>query len=66
MKKRLIPLLAAAALVLAACATAPEPRSPTVVDGDYVGAVNATARYAGVDVYWVNPPRRDREAKDGQ
>ncbi|NBD95057.1 MAG: hypothetical protein GVY11_01070 [Gammaproteobacteria bacterium] len=52
-----------AALALSACASAPEPRSPTVVDKDYVGAVESKARYSGVDVYWVNPPRKERETE---
>jgi hypothetical protein len=64
MKHRSILLLALATLFLTACATAPAPRSPTVVDQDYVGAVNAKARFAGVDVVWVNPPRQDRETEE--
>lgn len=64
MKSRSILLLALAALLLTACATAPTPRSPTVVDKDYVGAVNAKARMAGVDVVWVNPPREARKAEE--
>jgi len=52
-----------AALALSACASAPEPRSPTVVDQEYVGTVESKARYSGVDVYWINPPRKDRETE---
>lgn len=64
MKKYLTILIAASALVLSACASAPEPRSPTVVDQDYVGTVEAHARQAGVDVVWINPPRKDRNTEE--
>jgi len=63
MKHRSLLLSAVAALLVTACATAPSPRSPTVVDKDYVGAVNSKARFAGVEVVWVNPPRQDRETE---
>lgn len=65
MKKRYSTILAAlAALTLTACASAPEPRAPMVVDQDYVGAVEAQAKQAGVDVYWINPPRKKRDTED--
>lgn len=48
------------ALALIGCANAPEPRSPTEVDKAYVGAVESEARRMGVDVQWINPPRRAR------
>ena len=59
-----IALACLAALALSACATAPTPRSPTEVDKEYVGMVNANARLAGVDVVWVNPPRKDRQKQE--
>ena len=64
MKKPISVLAAVAALSLSACASAPEPRAPTVIDHDYVGAVEAQARQAGVEVFWVNPPRKPRHGED--
>mgnify|MGYP003575576780 CR=1 FL=1 len=38
----------------------PEPRSPTIMDTDeaYVGYVERVARRRGLDVVWVNVPRK--------
>ena len=64
MKKSTIAIILSACLGLTACATAPNPRSPTVVDSEYIAHVEAHARHAGVDVYWVNPPRRERRGEE--
>ncbi len=61
MKKFAMLFASLLALALIGCASAPEPRSPTVVDSAYVGAVESQARRAGVDVQWINPPRRARK-----
>lgn len=63
--RTILPCAAAALLLtLTACATGPAPRSPTVVDKDYVGQVEAHAKQAGVDVYWINPPRVERKREN--
>ena len=56
--------LAAASLLLAACASTPgiagnpgQGRSAQDVDAAYMEAVNRASRQAGVTVVWVNPPR---------
>jgi uncharacterized lipoprotein YmbA len=64
MKKRPILIAAAAALFLTACASAPEQRSPYAFDEAYIGAVEAHAKNAGVEVYWINPPRKARDTND--
>lgn len=55
-------LIATATLAVSACASVSEKRPSTEVDKDYVAAVQSQARQAGVDVRWVNPPRRNRQA----
>jgi len=60
---RLLALIVLAA-ALAGCSTTPEPHSPTVVDGAYVGSVERAAERVGPDVIWINPPRRARDLED--
>ncbi len=54
-------LIATAALAVCACASVSEQRAPTEINKDYVAAVQSRARQAGVEVRWVNPPRRNRK-----
>lgn len=61
MKTLSLLLVATATLAVSACANVTTKRAPTEVDKDYVAAVESQARHAGVDVRWVNPPRRDRK-----
>lgn len=63
--KKYAPLLAVvAAALLAGCATPPPRQAPTEVDSHYVGMVERQARQLGTEVYWINPPRRQREARE--
>lgn len=64
MKKLAALLVATLALLLAACATAPVQRSPTEVDSQYVASIERAAKQIGVDVMWVNPPRKSREVRE--
>lgn len=59
----LFALLIAAAL-LAGCASVSEQRSPTTQDSRYISAVEHKARIQGVDVRWVNPPRKARQKSE--
>lgn len=68
MKRYAVRLAALAALVLlAGCASSGSARmqygtASYQVDSQYVARVEAVARARGVDVEWVNPPRRiDRD-----
>lgn len=61
--------LAAASLLLAACASTPEtasapgkPGSGALDEINYVDAVNHVAKSRGVRVVWVNPPEPDIHA----
>lgn len=63
MKKRSIVIILAA-LAVSACATTPGSKAPTEVDTAYINAVERHARSAGVEVEWVNPPRRKRATED--
>lgn len=63
MKSMFIILITASALVLGACASIPE-RSATEIDSDYVGMVESHAKQAGVEIVWVNPPRRMRSENE--
>lgn len=54
-----------AAVLLAAsvagCASAPQPRQSkerVVLDTDKIAAIDKLARATGVDVHWINPPRK--------
>lgn len=60
-------VLLAAALGLSACATTSEdtartapPREPSILDPDeaYIARVEAIARRRGIEVQWVNAPRK--------
>lgn len=58
-------LLAATCLALAGCATTgPESKSPTEYNSEYMAKVEHHAKRAGVNVVWVNPPRRPRVSED--
>lgn len=49
------------AVTAAGCSSASRPRQSNervVIDTDKVAAVEKTARETGVDVTWVNPPRK--------
>ncbi|WP_376694527.1 hypothetical protein [Wenzhouxiangella sp. EGI_FJ10409] len=61
MKKQASVFASLLALGLIGCASAPEPRATSEVDKAYVGAVERKARSMGVDVQWINPPRRARQ-----
>jgi hypothetical protein len=56
--------LIGAALSLMACATTSSSTKPTAandsgqVDAAKMSAVESAARWRGVSVYWVNPPRK--------
>ena len=56
--------IAAAALSLMACATTASSTKPTSANDsgqpDYakMSAVESAARWRGVSVYWINPPRK--------
>ena len=63
MKVLTLLLIATAALAVCACASVSEQRAPTEINKDYVAAVQSRARQAGVEVRWVNPPRRSRKAE---
>lgn len=63
MKKRYT-IAVLSVLLLGACASGPQSRSPSEVDYEYVNAVERHADSAGVDVQWVNPPTRKREPED--
>lgn len=45
-------------LSAAGCSAMAERKSTVVTDADKVGLVNAAARQRGVEVIWVNPPRK--------
>lgn len=64
MKKFAFLFACLAALALTGCASGPESRAPTEVDMKYVSNVERHARSAGVEVEWVNPPRRARVVED--
>jgi len=64
MRKYAPPLALAMAALLAACAGAPQKRAPFEVDGDYVASVERAAQQVGVEVVWVNPPRKPRVVAD--
>lgn len=53
-------VLTAIALALSGCANGPQKRSPTEYNTEYMAAVEYHANRAGVEVEWVNPPRRTR------
>ena len=60
--KKYAPLFASLlALALIGCASAPETRSPSELNSSYINAVEREAHRMGVDVQWVNPPRRARQ-----
>lgn len=63
MKKPAFLLASLAALAVAGCANLPDQRASTEVDMKYVRTVERNARNVGVDVKWVNPPRRVRAAE---
>jgi len=56
--------VAGAALSLMACATTASSTKPTSasdageVDAAKMAAVESAARWRGVSVYWINPPRK--------
>lgn len=61
---KLVPAVLLGALVLSACASTVQYQSESrsaervVVDHDRVNRVDRAARSSGVEVYWVNPPKR--------
>jgi len=57
-------ILVFAACLLAGCAGVSEQRSPTVKDSRYISAVEHKARMQGVEVMWVNPPRKTRRKSE--
>lgn len=67
---RKLPATVLLALIASGCATTPaDPVSATgkqsVVDQQYVGAVNRQARRMGTRVVWINPPReKDRRKRE--
>jgi len=62
MKQRYV-LIILSALALSACAGAPQSRTASDFDSEYMGTVERNARSGGVQVQWVNPPRRERDAE---
>lgn len=64
MKTLTLLLVAALALLLTACASTPAQRSPTEIDAQYVTSVERSAERVGVDVVWVNPPRKARQPEE--
>lgn len=63
MKQRYV-LIILSALALSACAGAPQSRTSSDIDSEYMGAVERSARSGGVQVQWVNPPRRKRDTEE--
>lgn len=64
MKKYAPFLIVLAAALVVGCATPPPKQSPTEIDSHYVGMVERNARHLGTEVYWVNPPRRERRTEE--
>lgn len=66
-----ITVLSLSVLGLAACASTggaayvPPPHTPSLMDQDeaYIAAVERIARRRGIDVVWVNTPRRPMESE---
>lgn len=64
--KRLItvPFALLCAFLLAACAgSAPVRQSPVEIDSAYVSSIEGHASRAGVDVVWINPPKKKVRAE---
>ncbi|RNF82578.1 hypothetical protein [Montanilutibacter psychrotolerans] len=68
-----ITVLSLSVLGLAACASTsdrdafvPPPHTPSLMDQDeaYIAAVERIARRRGIDVVWVNTPRRPMESEE--
>lgn len=59
-------LITASSLVLIGCATVPEQDPRNQQDTTYISVVEHRARMQGVDVIWVNPPRRAHRKKPAQ
>ena len=53
-----IVVMAVLLLSAAGCSAMAERKSTVVTDADKVALVNAAARQRGVEVIWVNPPRK--------
>lgn len=53
-----IVVMAVMLLSAAGCSAMAERKSTVVTDAEKVALINAAARQRGVDVIWVNPPRK--------
>lgn len=58
MKRVLILACSLVLLGLGGCASVPQGERASNVDSTYIARVEAAARTQGVQVYWVNPPRK--------
>lgn len=56
-------VMAVMLLNAAGCSAMAERKTSVVTDVDKVALVNATARNRGIEVVWVNPPRKVIEKK---
>ncbi|QKK03749.1 MAG: hypothetical protein HND55_14395 [Pseudomonadota bacterium] len=58
-------LIAALAVVLAGCASTAQRSASSEINAQYVAAVEQAAKQGGVEIIWVNPPRRSVANHDG-
>ncbi len=56
-------VMAVMLLNAAGCSAMAERKTSVVTDVDKVALINATARNRGIEVIWVNPPRKIVEKK---
>lgn len=56
-------LIVAMVLLGVGCSGAATKKATMKIDSDKVGLVNAVARQRGIEVVWVNPPRKRSEDK---
>lgn len=62
MRGTAIVVMAFLLLSAAGCSAMAERKSTVVTDADKVALVNAAARQRGVEVIWINPPRKWAES----
>ncbi|MFZ5842211.1 MAG: hypothetical protein ACOY3E_04850 [Pseudomonadota bacterium] len=53
-----IVVMAVLLLSAAGCSAMAQRKATVVTDTDKVGLINAAARQRGIEVIWVNPPRK--------